>query len=260
MDPANGSGEADLGGRLKELLVEARRRRVFRSAGVYLVGVWAISQGLVELAPLFGAPEWLLRFVLIGAVALAPFVVVLAWMFDIGREGLVRDPRDVERAESKLSATHELSQMPTLLGTDAAKGAVIVRWGDEAGDHSVAFVEDFFIGRASDCRVRFYDPLVSRKHARIFHRDGRWRIEDLGSRNGTLVDAKTIDAVALGSENEIRVNEAGPMLRLEVIEPGRDTMTTLAGFSAGASVAHVRSNGSDLGTGWAASASRTAES
>ena len=32
------------------------------------------------------------------------------------------------------------------------------------------------------------DPAVSRRHARLSFRDGRWILQDLGSRNGTRVN------------------------------------------------------------------------
>lgn len=226
-----------MGDRLQNWLAEARRRRVFRTTGVYLVGVWAISQGAVELAPLFGASDWMLRAGLITAVGLTPIVVLLAWMFDIGRDGIVRDPQDVEATR----ISDELSQMPTQIGTDSSKGAVIVRWQDGDGEQSVAFVEDFFLGRASDCRVRFYDPLVSRKHARIFHANGDWQIEDLGSRNGTRIDGRSIEREPLVKASAIRLNEAGPELRLSLIRPGEDTTIALSETPEGRSVAHVRS-------------------
>ena len=74
---------------------EANRRRVFRTAGVYLVAVWGLSQGAAELGPLFGAPEWWVRYGVVAAVGFLPFVLILAWMFDIGRDGIMRDSKDV---------------------------------------------------------------------------------------------------------------------------------------------------------------------
>ena len=54
------------------------------------------------------------------------------------------------------------------------------------------------LGRGSDCNVVLDDVAVSRHHARI-SRDsfGRWIIEDLGSRNGLLVDGQRVRAQAL---------------------------------------------------------------
>lgn len=52
------------------------------------------------------------------------------------------------------------------------------------------------IGRGSDCDVSIPDNSVSRRHARIeFHADGRFRVTDLGSTNGTFVNhARTKEA------------------------------------------------------------------
>jgi hypothetical protein len=230
--------------RLTELLAEARRRRVFRTAGVYLVAVWGLSQGAVELAPLFGAPEWLLRAVLVGAVAFLPVVVLLAWMFDVGLGGVVRDPRDV--GEARPEEDEDLANIPTVLGSDSSQGAVLVRWVDANGENAALFTDEFFLGRGSDCRVRFYDPLVSRRHARVHHEQGVWRIADLGSRNGTIVGSEKVIDVPLAPESDVRVNEAGPTLRLEVLEPGAETRNALTRHAEGPTVAHVRSASLDL--------------
>ena len=49
-----------------------------------------------------------------------------------------------------------------------------------------------YIGRSSECTVRFSSPTVSRKHARITVASGQAVIEDLGSRNGTYVNGARI--------------------------------------------------------------------
>jgi len=227
-----------LGARLTELFAEAKRRRVFRTTGVYLVGVWAISQGIVELAPLFGAPPVLLRALLIGALAFTPVIVVLAWMFDIGRTGITRDRKDVERARED----DDLSLMRTQVGTGADPGAIAVGWSDRDGEQRILFFDEFYIGRASECRVRFYDPLVSRKHARIFLLDGAWQLQDLGSRNGTTVDGQRVERMELGAGllGEVRVNEAGPPLTIEVIASGDETTAARSTSSFDSLAAHIR--------------------
>ncbi|MFK7897127.1 MAG: FHA domain-containing protein [Myxococcota bacterium] len=222
---------------LSGIIAEAKRRRVFRTAGVYLVAVWGISQGAVELAPLFGAPDWALRWGLIGAVGFLPFVVILAWMFDIGRSGIVRDPQDLLAQEA---AEAELAEMPTILGGEEAVGSVIVRWSDSSGENASLFLDEFFIGRGNDCRVRVYDPLVSRKHARVYHEQGGWLIEDLGSRNGTLVDDARVETTAVDGKHEVRVNEAGPVLVFEHVPAGAPTRDAISTFPMGQPVAHVR--------------------
>jgi hypothetical protein len=41
------------------------------------------------------------------------------------------------------------------------------------------------IGRAPECTLVLTDDYASGRHARLFQRDGRWFVEDLGSTNGT---------------------------------------------------------------------------
>jgi hypothetical protein len=51
---------------------------------------------------------------------------------------------------------------------------------------------DTFIGRNHDCQITIFDPLISRKHARIRVFGDRAVLEDLGSRNGCRVNGAAI--------------------------------------------------------------------
>lgn len=65
---------------------------------------------------------------------------------------------------------------------------------------------EYIIGRDPTCDIVVTDPYISRRHARIFFRDGKWYVEDLGSRNGTFVngeDIKDKGAIELNEGNEI---------------------------------------------------------
>ena len=96
-----------------------------------------------------------------------------------------------------------------------------------AGAQGALFAEGRCRGRSAECRVRFYDPLVSRKHARIFHDDGAWQIEDLGSQSGTKLDGVSISKAPLGVDNEVRLSEDGPALRIELVAAGGATREAL---------------------------------
>jgi two-component system response regulator AtoC len=49
----------------------------------------------------------------------------------------------------------------------------------------------FTLGRGAECEVVIYDHSVSRRHAKLSF-DAGWRLEDLGSRNGTIVDGRRV--------------------------------------------------------------------
>jgi hypothetical protein len=65
------------------------------------------------------------------------------------------------------------------------------------------------LGRHRSCDVVFSDDAVSRRHARIFFRDGSWILQDLESTNGTRVNGVRVgrcrlrpgDRVHLGHED-----------------------------------------------------------
>ncbi len=54
-----------------------------------------------------------------------------------------------------------------------------------------------FVGRSTHCDVTIADRFLSRRHARIFDSGEGWRIEDLGSRNGTFINGRRVEEPAL---------------------------------------------------------------
>jgi len=73
------------------LLTELRRRNVIRMAGLYLVGAWLLTQVSSTVLPMFGAPEWLPRSVVILlALGFIP-ALIFAWVFELTPQGLKRD-------------------------------------------------------------------------------------------------------------------------------------------------------------------------
>jgi TolB-like protein/Tfp pilus assembly protein PilF len=71
-------------------LKELRRRRVFRVAGLYVVGVWLLMQAANMLFPAWGIPDAALRFLLWAGLLGFPVALVFGWVFDISSEGIRR--------------------------------------------------------------------------------------------------------------------------------------------------------------------------
>ena len=81
------------------LFAELKRRNVIRMAGLYLVGAWLIVQVAGTVLPMFGAPEWIGRsVVLLLAIGFIP-ALVFAWAFELTPEGIKRD-EEVPREQS----------------------------------------------------------------------------------------------------------------------------------------------------------------
>ena len=73
------------------LIAELKRRNVIRMAGLYLIGAWLVTQVAGTVLPMFGAPEWLPRSVVILlAIGFVP-ALAFAWVFEITPDGLKRD-------------------------------------------------------------------------------------------------------------------------------------------------------------------------
>jgi DNA-binding winged helix-turn-helix (wHTH) protein len=62
------------------------------------------------------------------------------------------------------------------------------------------------VGRDRDCAVRIESATLSRRHARIVVTSGETTVEDLGSKNGTLVNGEPVKhSVALKDNDEIQL-------------------------------------------------------
>jgi hypothetical protein len=81
----------------------------------------------------------------------------------------------------------------------------------------------FRIGRHPRADLRFADdlhPMVSSAHALIVAEGAEFRLEDLGSANGTYVNGSAVKCHSLRHNDEIRLGRNGPRLRFE-LEPPR---------------------------------------
>ncbi|MFL6589878.1 MAG: TPR end-of-group domain-containing protein [Chthoniobacterales bacterium] len=76
---------------------ELKRRNVYKVAVAYLVGGWALSQGIAQLFPVFDIPNWMIRLIVLGIIVGLPIALILAWSFEVTPEGIKRT-EDVDPA------------------------------------------------------------------------------------------------------------------------------------------------------------------
>ena len=69
---------------------ELKRRNVYKVAVAYIVGGWALSEGISQVFPVFDVPNAIIRLIVILMIAGLPVALVLAWMFEITPEGIKR--------------------------------------------------------------------------------------------------------------------------------------------------------------------------
>jgi TolB-like protein/Tfp pilus assembly protein PilF len=91
---------------------ELKRRNVVRMAGLYLVGAWLLTQVAGTVLPMFGAPDWLPRsIVILLAIGFLP-ALIFSWVFELTPEGL---KRDAEVAPEKSIAPQTARRMDRMI-------------------------------------------------------------------------------------------------------------------------------------------------
>jgi TolB-like protein/Tfp pilus assembly protein PilF len=83
----------------RSLFAELKRRNVLRAAAFYIAAVWALAQGISQLGPAVGAPEWATRWFIVAAMIGFPLWIAFAWFYEFTPEGLKRES-EVEPHES----------------------------------------------------------------------------------------------------------------------------------------------------------------
>ena len=76
----------------KTFFAELKRRKVYSVAIGYMVGGWALAQGLAQVLPVFDIPNWVVRLLVVLIVLGFPVALTLSWFFDLTRYGIVRTP------------------------------------------------------------------------------------------------------------------------------------------------------------------------
>src|SRR5262245_63245162 len=72
------------------LFREARRRKVFRTAALYVFGAWLALQVANVSFPGFGIPDAAIGALIWAAVAGFPVALVFGWLFEVGPSGIRR--------------------------------------------------------------------------------------------------------------------------------------------------------------------------
>ena len=77
---------------LKKFFAELKRRKVYSVALAYLIGGWALAQGIAQVLPVFDIPNWAVRLIVMLIILGFPVALTLSWFFDLTRYGIVRTP------------------------------------------------------------------------------------------------------------------------------------------------------------------------
>ncbi len=102
---------------MRRFFHELRRRHLIGALSAYAIVAWVVVQAASIALPAFDAPPWAMRLVILAAIAGAPVVFVVAWVFDLTPRGLVRtdelpDESAAPAAEPARKAEPEVAPPP----------------------------------------------------------------------------------------------------------------------------------------------------
>src|SRR5439155_605832 len=136
---------------------ELKRRNVYKVAIAYVVGGWALSQGIAQVFPVFDIPNWTIRLIVLLIILGLPVALVLAWMFELTPEGLKRTETADAMPATARKKKHVWIYVVVIGAIEPAKGFIVIIERDEDAC-------DLLAGDITP--VRFVDQLL--QHALCF--------------------------------------------------------------------------------------------
>jgi len=102
---------------LKKFFAELKRRRVYAVAVTYAVVGWLLIQVVTQVFPPFEISNWAERLVILAIIIGFPVALILGWLFDFTRHGIVRtadlsSEARIETAPSADSTEKSIAVLP----------------------------------------------------------------------------------------------------------------------------------------------------
>jgi adenylate cyclase len=87
----------------KKFFAELKRRRVYSVAVTYAIVGWLLIQVVTQVFPPFEIPNWGERLAIVAILLGFPIALILAWVYDFTRHGIVRTS-DSEAPEARIKS------------------------------------------------------------------------------------------------------------------------------------------------------------
>ncbi len=117
----------------------------------------------------------------------------------------------------------------SLLGSSRGEDAngVVADIETSFGNRPIGGSERLRVGRGAECEIVLNNPRVSLDHAELYVRNGRVRVRDLGSTNGTLLNGRRVRDAELDDCATIRFGGEELRLRYRIAERGRSLQSLI---------------------------------
>ena len=144
----------------REFFAELKRRSVYTVAVAYVVGGWALAEGISQVFPVFDIPNSVVRLIVLLIVLGFPVALVLSWFFDLTRYGIVRTPDRAPEAKIDIVGPSNLAEKSIAvlpfenLSEEKANAYFASGMGDEVLTKLAQLAELKVISRASTERYQ----------------------------------------------------------------------------------------------------------
>ena len=109
-----------------------------------------------------------------------------------------------------------VTDLETRSALPAARVVLVVESPDGQRGREFLVTGEATVGRAPGCAIVLTGDYVSAHHARLYEREGRVWVEDLGSTNGTLLNGRRVRRpAAMRPGDRLRIGDIVLGLRLE---------------------------------------------
>jgi TolB-like protein/Tfp pilus assembly protein PilF len=207
---------------------ELRRRNVPRMAVLYLVSAWLILQVTEVLNGLLRLPEWVGPLVLTMLALGLPIALALAWFFEIGESGVIRDSGAASPAGTASAGVRRVDIVIIAMLAAAILAFTWLGWRDDGpADRSVAVLA--FDNMSDDPAQDYFSEGISEEILGTLARSPQLRVISRSSSfsfQGSSLDVPTIARqldVAHILEGSVR--KAGDRVRIsaQLIDAATDT-------------------------------------
>jgi pSer/pThr/pTyr-binding forkhead associated (FHA) protein len=117
-----------------------------------------------------------------------------------------------------------LSDLEARAPWPASRAVLVVEAPEASRGREFLVAGEAMVGRAPGCAIVLSGDYISAHHARLFERDGRVWVEDLGSTNGTVLNGRRVRRpTAMRAGDRLKIGDIVLGLRLEAAsEPAAD--------------------------------------
>lgn len=174
---------------MNRFFAELKRRKVYAIAIAYVVGGWALAQGLAQVLPVFDISNWVIRLLVVLIIIGFPVALTLSWFFDFTRYGIVRTPnlKDIDTALKPAVNENSIAVLP---------------FADLSPNRDHDYFSDGIADEILTALSKIGNLRVAARRSSFWFKDQKADVREVGSR---LNVAHVLEGSVRRDENRVRV-------------------------------------------------------